>query len=316
MEFHQLTYFLAAAQTQNFRKAAEICLVAQSALSRQIAALEQELEVALFTRKKQRVTLTAQGREFALYVRNAMEQLQEGQQRLSGIQLGHYGTIQIGCIESLATSFLPTIFRTFHQQHPHVQLKVHVNHTDDLILLVEQGEIECGLILDPHLQSELLIVKELFRQPLHLLVAATHPLAVAKAPTILLDQLAREPLLVLDETSRMGQITRRIFAQRGLPLQPLVEIESVEGLKEMVRQGIGATLTLPALVRPSQVGTDLVLLPIADLPEAYLFALIYRRVGLISRAAREFIKAIVLSVQASSWQQEIEAPMAGSVEAE
>ena len=50
MEFHQLTYFLAAAQTQNFRKAAELCFVAQSALSRQIAALEDELEIMLFTR--------------------------------------------------------------------------------------------------------------------------------------------------------------------------------------------------------------------------------------------------------------------------
>ena len=78
MEFHQLNYFLAAAQTQNFRKAAELCIVAQSALSRQIAMLEDELEVALFTRNKKRVTLTEEGQEFALYVRNAMEQLQEG----------------------------------------------------------------------------------------------------------------------------------------------------------------------------------------------------------------------------------------------
>src|SRR5581483_3136263 len=87
MEFHQLTYFLAAAQTQNFRKAAELCLVAQSALSRQIAGLENELEVALFTRKKKRVTLTPAGREFASYVRSAMEQLQEGQQWLARMQL-------------------------------------------------------------------------------------------------------------------------------------------------------------------------------------------------------------------------------------
>ncbi|HEY1354469.1 MAG TPA: LysR family transcriptional regulator [Ktedonobacteraceae bacterium] len=293
MEFHQLTYFLAAAQTQNFRKAADLCLVAQSALSRQIAALEHELAVALFTRKKKRVTLTPAGREFASYVRNAMEQLQEGQQRLNDLQLGHYGTIELGCIESLATSFLPALFSAFHQRYPHIRLKVHVNHTDDLVLLVERGEIELGLILDPQLQSELLIVKELFRQPLHLLVAARHPLARENAPTITLENLANEPLLVLDETSRMGQITRRIFTQRGLPLQPLVEIESVEGLKEMVRQGIGATLTLPALIRPSQVGTDLVLLPITDLPEAYIFALVYRRIGPISQAAREFINAIM-----------------------
>lgn len=292
MEFHQLTYFLAAAQTQNFRKAAELCLVAQSALSRQIAALEDELEVALFTRNKKRVTLTAEGQEFALYVRNALEQLQEGQQWLTGLRTGQHGTIRIGCIESLATAFLPALFASFHQRYPLVRLKVRVNHTDELITLVEQGEVELGLILDPRLQSELLIVRELFRQPLHLLVSTQHPLLQMKAPSITLERVATEPLLLLDESSRMGQITRRIFVQRGLPLHPLVEIELVEGLKEMVRQGIGVTLTLPALIRPSQVGNDLVLLPITDLPEEFIFALVYRRVGPLSRAAREFINTI------------------------
>jgi DNA-binding transcriptional LysR family regulator len=292
MEFHQLTYFLAAAQTQNFRKAAERCIVAQSALSRQIAALEDELEVELFKRQKKRVLLTPAGQEFARYVSNAMEQLQEGQQWITKLHAGQRGTILIGCIESLATAFLPALFAAFHQHYPQVRLKVRVNHTDELIAWVEQGEIELGLILDPHLQSELLIIKELFRQPLHLLVSTRHPLAQMQASAVTLDQILAEPLLLLDETSRIGQITKRIFAQRGLPVHPLIEIESVEGLKEMVRQGIGVTLTLPALIRPSQIGTDLLLLPIADITEEFMFALIYRRVGAISRAARAFINTI------------------------
>ena len=292
MEFYQLTYFLAAAQTQNFRKAAELCLVAQSALSRQIAALEDELEVALFTRSKKRVTLTPEGREFALYVQNAMDQLQEGQQWLTQLHAGERGTIRIGCIESLATSLLPTLFASFHQRYPHIRLKVCVDHTDELITQVEQGEVELGLILDPRLQSELLIIKELFRQPLHVLVSAQHPLVQTHPSEVTLEHIMTEPLLLLDQTSRMGQITQRIFVQRGLPIRPLVEIESVEGLKEMVRQGIGITLTLPALIRQSQIGKDLMLLPITDLTEEFIFALVYRRVGSISRAAREFISTI------------------------
>jgi DNA-binding transcriptional LysR family regulator len=60
----------------------------------------------------------------------------------------------------------------------------------------------------------------------------------------------------------------------------------------MVRQGIGVTITLPALIRPSQIGKDLVLLPITDVAEEFIFALVYRRVGAISRAAREFINTI------------------------
>ncbi|HKV56797.1 MAG TPA: LysR family transcriptional regulator substrate-binding protein, partial [Ktedonobacteraceae bacterium] len=181
----------------------------------------------------------------------------------------------------------------FHQRYPHIRLKVRVNHTDELITAVEQGEVELGLILDPRLQSELLIIKELYRQPLHLLVSARHPLAQMKDAAITFEQILREPFILLDETSRMGQITKRIFSQRGLPLHPLVEIESVEGLKEMVRQGIGVTLTLPALIRPSQIDNDLALLPIAGLEEEFIFALVYRRVGSISRAAREFINAIM-----------------------
>ena len=291
MEMYQLTYFLAAAQTQNFRKAAELSLVAQSALSRQIAMLEEELGVELFTRQKKRVILTPAGQEFALHVRNAMEQLQEGQQLLTELQAGHRGTLLIGCIESLATAFLPALFASFHQQYPNVRLKVRVNHTDELITFVEQGEVELGLILDPRRQSELLIIKELFRQPLHLLVSAQHPLAQMKAVT--LEQAVAEPFLLLDETSRMGQITKRIFAQRGLQVHPCVEIELVEGLKEMVRQGIGVTLTLPALIRPSQIGRDLVLLPLADVQEEFIFALVYRRVGAISRVAREFIGRVL-----------------------
>lgn len=300
MEFYQLTYFLAAAQTQNFRKAAELCLVAQSALSRQIAALEDELEVELFTREKKRVRLTPAGQEFAQHVRNAMEQLQEGQQLLSELRAGQRGVVSLGCIESLATAFLPQLFASFHQHYPHMRLKVRVNHTDELVTMVEQGEVELGLILDPRLQSELLIIKELFRQPLHLLVSALHPLAQSGASAVTLGQITSEQFLLLDQTSRMGQITKRIFAQRGLPLQPLIEIESVEGLKEMVKQNIGVTLTLPALIRPAQVGRDLVLLPITDLAEAFIFALVYRRIGPISRAARTFIDAIEQQTRSAS----------------
>ncbi len=297
MEFHQLTYFLAAAQTQNFRKAAELCFVAQSALSRQIAALEDELEIALFTRNKKRVTLTPEGQEFARYVRNALEQLQEGQQWLTELQAGQRGLIRVGCIESLATAMLPALFASFHQRYPDVQMKVRVNHTDELIAMVEQGEIELALILDPHQQSEVLIVKELFRQPLHLLVSAQHPLAQMAATTVTLANVTTEPFLLLDETSRMGQISKRLFAQRGPTVRPLMEIESVEGLKEMVKQGVGVTLTLPALIRPYQIGKDLVLLPITDVPDEFVFALVYRRVGAISRAAREFINTITQNIE-------------------
>ena len=177
MELRQLTYFLTAVQTLSFRKAAELCFVAQPALSRQIAALEEELGVSLFMRAKQRITVTSAGNEFAIYARNALEQLQQGQQAMVNMQEGVEGTITLGCVEPLATSFLPVIFQSFHQRYPRVRFDVRVLRTDEVMTLIEHEEVDVGLIFDPTIQPEVLVFQELFRQSLHVLMSAQHPLA-------------------------------------------------------------------------------------------------------------------------------------------
>ena len=109
MEFRQLTYFLAAAHTQNFRKAAELCLVMQPALSRQIAALEKELGIELFRHVKQHVELTPAGQTFVGYAQDALEVLQQGEQELARWQQGQEGTVPHWLQSSLAAAFLPLL---------------------------------------------------------------------------------------------------------------------------------------------------------------------------------------------------------------
>ncbi len=92
MEFRQLSYFLAAASTQNFRQAAELSLVTQPALSRQIAALEKELGTPLFKRIKQHVELTPAGQAFVEYAKETLEILQQGEQEMARWQQGLSGT--------------------------------------------------------------------------------------------------------------------------------------------------------------------------------------------------------------------------------
>lgn len=290
MELRQLTCFLTAAQTQNFRKAAELCLIAQPALSRQIAALESELGVELFARIKQRVVLTDAGREFAQYARNALDMLQQGQQEMSKFQVGQSGTVLLGSNQSMATAFLPRIFTAFHQQYPQILIRVRGANSSEIISLVEHGEIDLGFVFDPRERSEMVTAKELFRQPLSLLVASNHPLASAPLHTLTLERIVREPLFLLGEELRLRQVLERIFIQRGLLVRPAVEIDSIEGLKELVRQGNGVTITLPALHQTSD--TNLLLLPIVDLPEEFIFALVYRRLGALAPSARKFISVV------------------------
>ncbi|GAC1377833.1 MAG: LysR family transcriptional regulator [Ktedonobacteraceae bacterium] len=292
MELRQLTYFLAAAQTQNFRKAAEMCVVAQPALSRQIAALEAELGVELFKRIKQRVVLTAAGQEFAAYVGQAMDQLQQGQQAMARLQDGQHGTVEIGCVEPLTTTFLPTIFPAFHARYPHIQLKVRVDRTNTLLKLIEHGELDLGLIFHPGVRPDVLVVKELFRQPLQVMVASKHPLAHTPGARVTLAQIQHEPLFLLRETSRLRQAVESIFAANGISTQPILEIESIAGLKELVKAGHGITFMLQALLRPGELERDVALLPIEGVNEEFIFALVYHRFGSIPQPARHFINMI------------------------
>ncbi len=291
MEFRQLSYFLAAAQTENFRRAAELCLVAQSALSRQIAALENELGVSLFRRSEQRVTLTEAGHEFALYARNALDQLQKGQQAMVELTTGERGTISLGCVEALATTYLPSVFASFHRRYPSIGLQVSVGGADDLMHLVEGGKLEFGLIFDPPRHSELLSVHELFRQPIQVITPLDHPLARRNEP-VRLEQLRYEPLVTLSRGYGLRRIIEEVFARRGWTLQPSVEIGSIEALKEFVKEGVGVSFMPMALLRPDQPGRELAVLPCADLSDEFSFALIYRRFGTLSMAARGLIEAI------------------------
>lgn len=298
MEFRQLTYFLAAAHTQNFRKAAELSLVTQPALSRQIAALEAELGTPLFRRVKQRVELTPAGQTFVAYAQNALEVLEQGELELARWQQGLSGDLLLGCNSSLAASFLPPLLANFRQLYPAIRLKVNVQHSDEVIALVEQSAVDIGFIYDPAIRSTLVMIKELFRQPLQLLLARDHPLTRLDARALTLERVLMEPLLLLGADARLRKVQERMFLQRGLTVKPVIEIDSIEGLKRLVEQGCGVTLIPPALLPSAQPDSSLTLLPISDLPETFIFALVYRRTGGLSVLAQQFVHTVVNTLSA------------------
>ncbi|HEY4385884.1 MAG TPA: LysR family transcriptional regulator [Ktedonobacteraceae bacterium] len=301
MELRQLSYFLAAAQTQSFRKAAELCLVAQPALSRQIAALEAELGNPLFERSKQGVKLTPAGQVFVGYASSALEQLQHGRQAMVNMQEGLEGTISVGCVEPLATAFLSVLFRHFHQHFPCLRLSVRVLRTDDVLSMVEQGEVDLGFIFDPDMRPEILVIKELFQQSLYLLVSSQHHLAQrTEQGPLLLEEVCNEPIVLLRETSRLRRRIEQIMARRGIRLQPTVEIDSIEGLKELVKQGAGITFLPPALLGSGQARSEVSLLPLLDMSEQFSFALVYRAFGTTSRPAMQFINHVIKSTENSA----------------
>jgi DNA-binding transcriptional LysR family regulator len=203
--------------------------------------------------------------------------------------------VRIGCNPSLTAVLLPPLLAAFREQYPAIRLIVHVDHSDEVIGLVEQGEVDLGLIYDPAVRSEIVVIKELFRQPLQLLTPREHGLAQLEPAERTLARIVEEPLILLDEGARLRKVLDRLFLQRGLSVRPVIEIASDVALKELVQRGAGVTLIPPALLwrsRPQDNDTT-VLLPIADVTETFIFALAYRRIGTLSMPARLFVTTVV-----------------------
>lgn len=149
MELRVLRYFLIVAKEQSFTKAAEQLHITQPTLSRQLAALEEELGCALFHRGGRSITLTDEG---ILLKRRALEII-DLEDRIVDEFKGDTGVVDgvitIGCGEFAAVEILAQIISGFKEKYPMVQIALHTGTADTTLEMMNKGLIDIGLFLEP-----------------------------------------------------------------------------------------------------------------------------------------------------------------------
>src|SRR3954453_21975570 len=122
VDLQQLRYVVAVADLGNFTRAAERCFVVQSALSHQIAKLEQELGARLFHRTSRSVALTPAGAALLPAARECLSAAERVRAEVSAATGEIRGRLAVGMIPTTAVVDVPTVMRAFHQQHPEVRI--------------------------------------------------------------------------------------------------------------------------------------------------------------------------------------------------
>lgn len=149
MELRVLRYFLTVAKEQNFTKAAEQLHITQPTLSRQLAALEDELGTTLFHRGSRNLTLTEDG---LLLKRRALEILDLEDKiidEIKGTEGELEGVITVGCGEFAAVEILAQIIGKFRKNYPRVQIVIHTGTADTIREMLNKGLVDIGLFLEP-----------------------------------------------------------------------------------------------------------------------------------------------------------------------
>lgn len=148
MELRVLRYFLTVAKEQSFTKAAEQLHITQPTLSRQLAALEEELGTVLFNRGGRNVTLTDEGillKRRALEIIDLEDKIREEFKESQVVD----GTIMIGCGEFAAVELLAQICERYRAKYPMVQIRVHTGTADTIYEMMNKGLVDIGLYMEP-----------------------------------------------------------------------------------------------------------------------------------------------------------------------
>lgn len=285
MNLKQIEYALALADTGSFTRAAQRCHIVQSALSHQVARLEQALGTQLFERGPRRVRLTPAGEAFVLSARAALEATQRIAEDVAAACGQVRGRLSIGEISSLTELDLVDLLAGFHRQYPQVDIRWLIGKSELMIADVRERRLDVAFIGvwpgEPLLGVEYLLLAE---EELVAVLPPQHPLAASER--LALASLEGQPLVDFQAGTAARRQTDEAFAAAGLAHRVQFEVGTIRLVEKFVQRGLASSL-VPARIAEQFQGV--VSVPVSDAPVRNLYA-IWSKTP--TPAARAFIELL------------------------
>ncbi len=249
MTLTELRYIVAVARERHFGRAAEACHVSQPTLSVAIKKLEEELELKLFERGGNEVTVTPLGEEIVRQAQAVIEQAAAIKEIAKRGKDPLAGPLRLGIIYTIGPYLLPELVREVIERSPQMPLMLQENFTVKLLEMLRTGELDCAILAEPFPDTGLAIAP-LYDEPFMAAVPMTHPLAARK--TITAEELKQQTMLLLGTGHCFRDHVLEVcpefarFSSDAEGIRKSFEGSSLETIKHMVASGMGVTV-LPRL---------------------------------------------------------------------
>ncbi len=258
MTLTELRYIVAVARERHFGRAAEACFVSQPTLSVAIKKLEEELEVKLFERGGNEVSVTPLGDEI---VRQALVTLENAASIKEIAKRGKdplAGPLRLGVIYTIGPYLLPELVRHTIAQVPQMPLMLQENFTVRLLEMLRTGELDCAILAEPFPDTGLALAP-LYDEPFMVAVPRQHPLSDRQE--ISSTELKQETMLLLGTGHCFRDHVLEVcpefarFASDAEGIRKSFEGSSLETIRHMVAAGMGITV-VPLLSVPRALRED------------------------------------------------------------
>jgi len=243
VELRQLRSFVVTADELHVGRAAVRLHLTQPSLSRQIAALERDVGVPLFTRVHRRFGLTPAGEVFLTAARDIVRRADDAALDAQRAHRGELGTLRLRFVQSATFEALPRLLGAFRSAHPDVTLDVETMTTLRQVAALRAGHIDVGL-LRPPVSEPTLTTRVISRDPLVVALPARHPLA--KRRRLPLAALADEPFVLY--TRSFGPAVQESIighcVAAGFYPRIIQEAADVQTIVSLVAAGLGVSLLI------------------------------------------------------------------------
>ena len=282
MDTGSLQAFVAVAETGSFSRAAEQLFLTQSAMSKRISILEQQLNCRLFDRIGRTVSLTEAGQELLPRARKVLLELKDARRSLSNLSGEISGSLSVAASHHIRLHRLPPILRQFTRECPEVKLDLRFDESEIAYDNVLRGNLEIALITlspnpDPNILSQ-----TVWQDKLHYVVASDHPLAKLKQVT--LEQLTDYPAILPGTATFTRLIAEQPFAKLNLQPDIAMSTNYLDTIKMMVEIGLGWSLLPETMSEHSLRGLNVDAPPVTR-----ELGYITHKERTLSNAARRFI---------------------------
>jgi len=244
MELHQLRYFVAVAETENFTRASERAHISQPSLSQQILKLEQEIGHKLFHRLGRKAVLTEAGAAFLERARRILFEVENAAKELGDHpNLGR--RITVGAVQTVMPYLLTPLIAQLRESHPNLLVDAQEDFRANLVRGVVEGDLDLAVVPLP-VKEHRLSVESLLIEPLLLVVGRKHPIATRSEISI--QDLADETFVSLGDSSTLAAQIRVFFGDQKFQPRIGFRCAQVATLKQFISSGLGISL-LPQLAR-------------------------------------------------------------------
>ncbi len=259
MELHQVRYFIALCRTLNFTRAAKACNITQSALTRAIQRLEEELGGPLLQRERKLTQLSELGRLMRPLLEQSLAMAEAAKEHADKFTRGEVASLRLGLPSTIFASAAKEILADVVRRLPALQVEICANAQNRIIEMLLQGEVEAAFLVNgdlPERFNSWILYKEHFR----IAFASAHPLA--KLEAVSLTDLAGTSTVERRDCPVTATL-RELCARIGTKLGTRHLVDNNDHLQQLAAISLGIALLsekmplMPPLVTRSLADADL-----------------------------------------------------------